>query len=227
MKHQSNIKKILFKYALMLLFFINTAYSQGLKSSHHDFSGASWNGNNYCEPCHTPHNANMNGANSPLWNHQLTNAVFETYTSPTLDGITGQPSGNTKLCLSCHDGTVAVDNHSGNTNGTKFTSFGNLTSNLKNDHPVSIIYDTALAMADGGLHDPSTTPSGLGGTIEDDLLENNKLECTSCHDVHISRNTQGCIGCHNIHANGGMVTKTLSLWKSNDKSALCLTCHKK
>ncbi|WP_456377903.1 cytochrome c3 family protein [Lutibacter sp.] len=203
-------------------------FSQGLKSSHHDFSGASWSGNNYCKPCHTPHNATLNGANSPLWNHQLTNAVFETYTSFTLDGITGQPSGNTKLCLSCHDGTVAIDSHSGITNGTLFTSFGNLSSNLKNDHPISIIYDTALALTDGELHDPSTTPSGLGGTIKDDLLDtNNKLECTSCHDVHISRNTQGCIGCHNIHANGSIVTKTLSLWKDNDKSALCLTCHKK
>ena len=228
MKYQPNIKIIIVKNILvLLLLFINTAYSQGLKSSHHDFSGASWSGNNYCKPCHTPHNANMNEPNSPLWNHQLTNAVFEMYSSPTLDGISGQPTGKTKLCLSCHDGTVAVDNHSGNTNGTKFTSFGNLTSDLKNDHPISITYDTALALADGRLYDPSTTLSGLGSTIKDDLLENNKLECTSCHDVHISRNTQGCIGCHNIHANGGMVTKTLSLWKSNDGSALCFTCHKK
>ncbi len=219
------IKKSIF--TVLLLLFCSIIFGQGLRSSHHDFSGASWSGNEYCKPCHTPHNANLEVPNSPLWNHQVTSSVFEMYTSPTLDGILGQPTGKTKLCLSCHDGTVAVDNHSGFKGGTTFVNLGNISTNLRNDHPVSLIYDSALAAVDGDLYDPSTTPSGLGSTIEEDLLENGRLECTSCHDVHISRNTQGCIGCHQIQAGGGMVTKTLSLWKSNDGSALCLTCHKK
>ena len=29
--------------------------------------------------------------------------------------------------------------------------------------------------------------------------------CTSCHDVHIARNTQGCSGCHSAH--GGPLTR--------------------
>lgn len=219
------IKSTAFTVLLLLLYSIT--FGQGLRDSHHDFSGVSWSGNEYCKPCHTPHNANMEVPTSPLWNHQITNAAFEMYASPTLDGIFGQPTGKTKLCLSCHDGTVAVENHSGSTDGTRFVGFGNVTTDLRNDHPISLIYDSALASADSELHDPSTTPSGLGGTIEEDLLENDRLECTSCHDVHISRNTQGCIGCHQIHTGGEMITKTLSLWKSNDNSALCLTCHKK
>ncbi|MDP2364722.1 MAG: cytochrome c3 family protein, partial [Ignavibacteria bacterium] len=81
------------------------------------------------------------------------------------------------------------------------------------------------AVADGKLNDPSITPSGLGGTIEDDLLgEGGMLSCTTCHDVHVSRNTQGCIGCHSVHP---FVTRTLSLRIPNEGSQLCLTCHNK
>ncbi len=201
-------------------------FSQGLSNSHHDFSGASWSGNEACRPCHTPHNANMEVPGSPLWNHQLTNASFQVYASSTLNSSPGQPTGNSKLCLSCHDGTVSVENYNGNTNGTYYTTFGNLTTDLRHNHPISFAYNSALASIDNGLHDPSSTPSGLGSTIEEDLLQEGRVECTSCHDVHIGRNTQGCIGCHNIHS-GNMTTTTLSLWKSNEDSALCLTCHNK
>ena len=196
-----------------------------IKDSHHDFIGAAWSGNRACRPCHTPHYANMEVPNSPLWNHQNTVATFQIYTSETMDGTIGQPTGKTKLCLSCHDGTVAIENHGGFTGGTRYATFGNLGTNLNNDHPLSFTYDTQLSQVDGGLHDPSTTSSGLGGTIAEDLLDNGKLSCISCHDVHISRNTEGCTGCHFVH--GGMITRTLSLKIPNENSELCLTCHDK
>jgi len=199
-------------------------YLIDIKDSHHDFSGAAWSGNKVCLPCHTPHNANMEVFDSPLWNHQNTVATFQIYSSETMDGVPGQPTGKTKLCLSCHDGTVAIDNHGGFTGGTRYATFGNLGVNLKNDHPLSFTYDTQLSQVDGGLYDPSTTPSGLGGTIEENLLDNGKLSCISCHDVHISRNTQGCSGCHQLHP---MVTTDLSLKIPMEGSELCLTCHKK
>ncbi len=198
-----------------------------IKDSHHDFSGASWSNGEICLPCHAPHNANMDVPDAPLWNHQTTQATFQVYQSSTLDAAPGQPNGKSKLCLSCHDGTVAIENHSGYTNGTQYASFGNLTTDLRNDHPISFVYDAQLAQKDGELNDPTTTPSGLGGTIEQDLLFNGYLECSSCHDVHVSRNTQGCTGCHDMHGSNGVVTKTLSLRISNDGSQLCLTCHKK
>lgn len=202
-----NINNIIF--IVLLLLFYGTANSQGLKLSHHDFSGASWSGNEYCKPCHTPHNANMEVPNSPLWNHEATTAIFLMYTSPTINGISGQPTGKTKLCLSCHDGTVAIENHSGNTNGTSFVNASNLTSNLTDDHPISFVYNTALATMDDELYDPSSALSGLGGTIEQDLLENKRMECTSCHDVHISRNTQGCTGCHQMDFSTGCLLQKL------------------
>ena len=65
-----------------------------------------------CVFCHTPHGATaVPGA--PLWNRQLSGATYTTYTSSSLDavGVAGQldqPAGSSRLCLSCHDGTLAI-----------------------------------------------------------------------------------------------------------------------
>ena len=209
------------------LFYIlsSTLLKADIKNSHHDFSGASWSEGEICKPCHIPHNANTEVNDSPLWNHELSTATYNVYTSSTLDAFPGQPSGKSKLCLSCHDGTVAIENHSGNTGGTRYAGFGNVGTSLTDDHPISFVYDSDLATRDGGLYDPSITMSGLGGTIAEDLLDKGKnLECSTCHDVHVARNTQGCSGCHFVH---GQTTRTLSLRIDNQGSALCLTCHKK
>jgi len=59
-----------------------------------------------CVFCHTPHNATPS---SPLWNKDIQPQVYTVYTSPTLRaGPLPQPTGPTKLCLSCHDGTIAM-----------------------------------------------------------------------------------------------------------------------
>lgn len=210
----------------MLVIIPFSVQAQGLRNSHHDFVNASWSGGEYCKPCHTPHNANQDVPDSPLWNHQVTVASFQVYSSPTMNSFPGQPTGDSKLCLSCHDGTVAIENHGGYTGGTTYATFGNLSTDLQNDHPISFTYNTALANTDHGLHDPSTTLSGLGGTIAEDLLQNGILQCTSCHDVHLGRNLNGCSSCHTVGP-GGMITNSVSLWKSNAGSSLCLTCHNK
>ncbi len=197
----------------------------GIEDSHHDFGSASWSNGEICRPCHIPHNANTDVQDSPLWNHELSVATYNVYSSSTLNSFPGQPSGKSKLCLSCHDGTVALENHSGNTGGTRYIGVGNVGTNLMDDHPISFIYDADLASRDGQLNDPTSTITSLGGTIAEDLLDNGRnLECSSCHDVHVARNTQGCSGCHFVH---GQTTRTLSIRIDNAGSALCLTCHKK
>lgn len=198
----------------------------GIKNSHHDFSGASWSNGEICRPCHVPHNAITDEPNSPLWSHTLSQATYSIYTSTSLNSVPDQPSGKSKLCLSCHDGTLTLGDHvGGSTYGSKLISpnFSQGTV-LADDHPISFTYDQSLANTDGELYDPSSTMSGLGGTIAEDLLDNGRMECSSCHDPHISRNTQGCSGCHWVH---GQTTKTLSLRIDNTASAFCLTCHKK
>lgn len=204
-----------FNVFLILSIFLITAqfgYSQTIVGSGHDFKAKSWNTTSeVCIVCHTPHNANTTVADAPLWNHQLSATVnYTMYTSGTMQSVAGQPDGSSKLCLSCHDGTVAMENFGGKTNGTNFMTGGPvLGTSLSNDHPISITYDAALATADGGLNNPTTALSGLGGTIAANMLVSNKMQCSSCHDVH----------------NAAGVTHLLL--KSNAGSALCLTCHKK
>ncbi len=203
-----------------------------VKGTHHDFSDVSSTNGELCIICHTPHNANGTVPQSPLWNHDVTSNVFILYSSSTLDAVPNQPTGNTRLCLSCHDGTIAWDAFGGNT-GTQYIrtqTSRNVPIRIGNDlsdhHPVAIVYDSALAARDSGLYDPAVTPSGLGGTISTDLLNNGVLECSSCHDVHVPRGTGSCTDCHDFSYPSYYIN-TKSLFKSNVGSALCFTCHKK
>jgi len=206
---------------LGLLLAAGLAGAQGtIVGSAHDFSGDGWNASGeICLPCHTPHNAYTfagagGGTNQlvPLWNHTATTSSFTVYTSPsgTLNATdVGQPAGVSKACLSCHDGSVALDSFGGATGTTTISGGALLGTDLSNDHPVTFTYNTALATADGELHNPSAVASGLGSTIANDMLFNDKMECASCHDPH---NTPGLASL---------------LLKSNAASALCLTCHNK
>jgi len=200
-----------FPILLLLTILISILFPQSIRNSAHDFSGAAWNlSQDLCNVCHARHNASTSGIQAPLWNHSLSNSSYTVYNSPTLNAVVGQPDGDSKLCLSCHDGTVAIDNYGGNTNGNYYISgLAEIGTDLSDDHPISFVYDGALSQQDGHLADPSIASSGLGGTIETDLLKNRKMQCTSCHDVHNTRGYKGL------------------LVKSNNRSALCLTCHYK
>jgi len=201
-------------------------------NTHHDFSTSGWTNGETCIICHTPHNANTTVPQSQLWNHDVTNNSFTLYSSPTMNATTVQPTGITRLCLSCHDGTVALDSFGGTTGGEYIRDQTSrnvpikIGSALNMHHPVTIRYDGALASQDPGLNNPDTTPSGLGGTISSDLLSGGMLECSSCHDVHVPRGSGNCTDCHDF-SYPSYYLNTKSLVKSNVGSALCLTCHKK
>jgi predicted CXXCH cytochrome family protein len=198
--------------AVVVALNIPTPELQGeITGSAHDFTNENWSDSQICLPCHTPHGADTSVSDSPLWNHQNSTATYTLYSSATLDATPGQPTGRSALCLSCHDGTVALDSFGGNT-GSEFLSAAEdayIGTNLSDDHPVSFTFNTALATTDGTLHDPATATTGLGGTIANDFLFGGSLECASCHDVH------------NTYDNDGL------LLVSNTGSALCLTCHDK
>ena len=190
-----------------------------LSGSAHDFSTLNWSGGKICIACHTTHNSNTTVADAPLWNHKLTTTTYTLYTSPTFKGTATQPGGNSKLCLSCHDGTVAIDSFGGTTGTTMIKPENNLGTSLKDDHPIGFTYDTALANLDGSLFDPATKSVTIGsspsktGTISAMMLFNGKMECSSCHDVH------------NTFAVGGSGTGMVKMSQSG--SALCRACHNK
>jgi len=221
-RKEENMKKFLVLFlALMLVAGFSTASFAVISGSVHDFSTNPNTFGQICVVCHAPHNV-ATPVIPPLWNHEVTTATYIVYDSPTLDaGPLGQPSGSTLLCLSCHDGTVAVDSFGGAT-GTQFISGpSNLGTDLSNDHPISFTYDTALATTDGGLWDPSGTTVTIGsggftrtGTIQEVMLQADQLQCASCHDVH------------NDFVAGGIGGDPLLLI-SKSSSKICLTCHNK
>lgn len=167
------------------------ARGQGVSGSMHDFTAATGPNTTYqfagslCETCHTPHGG-ATGLAAPLWNHEVTAATFTTYSSSTLNATVGQPAGVSRLCLSCHDGTVAVDSYGGVTGTTAIpnTDPHYLGTDLSNDHPVSFTYDAALVTADGGLVSPL---SATQATAELPLYTG-QLQCGTCHNPHGTAN---------------------------------------
>ena len=201
-------KKLAGLMAIASLFLAGSAFAQ-ISGTAHNLSGLANTGGEICIVCHTPHNADISVADAPLWNHLVTTQTFIPYGSATLTATdVAQPDGISKLCLSCHDGTTAVDAFGGNTGTSTIGPGGDVGLDLSDDHPISFAYTTALATTDGGLENPSVQTSGLGGTITEDLLFSNQLECGSCHDVH-----------------DNSLPPFLRL--DNGSSALCLTCHAK
>ena len=128
-----------------------------------------------CDGCHTPHHATAGTV--PLWNGHETALTFTVYGSASLNATVGQPDGSAKLCLACHDGSNTFTTHIGSGSGANFGT------DLSGTHPISFVYNGALATADGGLKQP-TDLSSLGGTIAEDMLFADKMQCVSCHDIH-------------------------------------------
>ncbi len=202
----------------------STANAGTIVNTAHDLSASGWSGGEICVVCHTPHNADTSVTEAPLWNHAVTASTFTMYSTGTLDATQdGQPTGTSKLCLSCHDGVTAIDSFGGNVGNTVMSGAAAIGSDgLSNDHPISITYDTALSVTDPGLHDPVTQPVTIGlngdktrtGTIASLMLSGGKVQCTSCHDVH-----------NNFVGNGTNDQPFLKVSKAG--SAICLTCHNK
>ena len=192
--------------ALVMVFALATSVSAQISGTAHDFSGQAWNtGGEICQVCHTPHNANTAVTSSgPLWNHDVSGATFGAYTGYDMQASPGQPTGTSLLCLSCHDGTVALDSFGGAT-GTNFIAPpDSLGIDLSDDHPVGFAYTAAANELQ------ATTFTGGSGLTVSDILASGNVECSSCHDVHDG---------------AGLGATGYLLQVANTASQLCLTCH--
>jgi hypothetical protein len=181
-----------------------------------------------CVACHAPHNTNT-ATTTPLWNRASTSTTYTAYSSNTIAASRGLvPGDSSKLCLSCHDGSVAIDNFlgtGGNPSSTnKITTSRNLYKDgtLNNDHPIGVLYtDTSH---DSSYNKPTTTTVVLGETgtntktvkVADLLSSEGKVECASCHDVH---NTF-------VVSLPGML-KVSNLASAPATKQLCAACHNK
>lgn len=202
----------------------NTAQS-GITGSKHDFGQFGWAKNQTCLPCHTPHNAIVRDTQgvlvaAPLWNHTLSTATYTLYVDPTTgQNVTGQVDTNSRLCLSCHDGTVAVDSFGGGA-GTQQLTGGLIGTDLSNDHPIgeaaiwptpnpSYLVDPALRAAAGIM--PLRKLADGRDTVG----------CTSCHEPHNRKNQN-----HMLWVNNAGPATTVD-GRPVSGSLLCQNCHKK
>ena len=178
--------------------------AQSIVGSDHDFSSRAWSTGEICLPCHTPHNADLTVR--PLWNHDLSQASYDVYTSPTMDVTVGQPGTASKLCLSCHDGTVAVDAYGG-AGGTEYVPAGaSMGTDLRDDHPIGIAWQHQTETPScNNCHNVK----GPGLFVSVLPFPGGKVECTSCHNPH-----NGAGYAH-------FLRKTMS------GSELCFHCHAK
>ncbi len=205
--------------------------ANGITNSPHDFSSSSWNfRSELCRVCHVPHDHGRDtGLIGLLWNHALSEATYEMYSSDTLEGAQdAAPTGISKMCLGCHDGTVALDAFDKQVAFTTGTFLGDLEEDyvvpqltvngdldLSATHPISIVYDENAPASD---LNPKTATMGTSGTI-DDVLENGKVQCHSCHDVHDSAG-EAKAGTH-------LLREAQTTAQGGNPSGLCLTCHNK
>lgn len=186
-----------------------------------------------CVFCHTPHGASATGGafKAPIWNrnldyqatanYQLYDQVWSFSFEGTLNDAAGRkPTGYSRLCLSCHDGTVALGNllnapGSGGYQG-RVTMTGNLGPgstippgsgdltgdtrrlglDLRNDHPISFKFDQALLLQDQELVNPGPalqSPARVG-----DPTPLSPIRLYPGNDPNTYDSVQ-CTSCHNPH----------------------------
>lgn len=183
-----------------------------------------------CVFCHTPHGGQAT-ADGPIWNRQLSGATYTPYSSTSIEAIDlGQPGGSSRLCLSCHDGTmavgavnvlrgtstdrnpytpevemsgVAVDGGMAVGEGVATGYTRRLGTDLTNDHPISLTYDATLAINDGEMRDPSDpTHSPTVST---------RVAGTTAPLIPLENGQVQCASCHDPHIRDGDPTNTVSI----------------
>jgi predicted CXXCH cytochrome family protein len=171
-----------------------------------------------CLYCHAPHSGieGSNGVNgTPLWSQKLSSVQsYQMYTSTTMVNKTSAspPLGsNSTLCLSCHDGTVALGTLTPygqvSMSGTLAGTPADLTTNLQSTHPFNFI--TPLQPASDLWPSLSASPPTTQDTTGVVQLMNGNVECGSCHNPHVQ----------NIDSSSDFLVI------DNSQSALCLACH--
>jgi hypothetical protein len=165
-----------------------------------------------CVFCHTPHNATPR---TPLWNKAIQPVTYVLYESVTLRAPLQQPYGPTRLCLSCHDGTVALGAVLQPSTGVAMTAVtipqgraSFIGTFLRGDHPVAFSYLDSLSNPEINPTMPPSLP----------LYGRGAVHCTTCHDPHEDKYKYP-------DKNGFLTGKFLRV--DNRYSAMCTVCHLK
>jgi hypothetical protein len=212
-----------------------------------------------CAFCHTPHHAlSSPSANyAPLWSHNFTAMVNPTpYASATFDagnaGTVDPLYGPSRLCMSCHDGVVAPDQHYGNLfAGTAPTGrfandgFGDIAigknADFSNDHPIGFKIADSIATDTGIFATIATTKTwtkaGVVNPAAGRLISlgfytpsgstDQYMTCATCHDVHNKDNVPNNAANQLDAAHADSVQGNYFVYAPQSGSQLCTSCHDK
>ena len=235
----------------------------GIIGSPHDFSQRGWalsgvnpaDPNTVCSVCHVPHHASS--TYGPLWGHDpMSGGTWQMYANGVSPGanVKGgaaavtQPNPSSLACLSCHDGSIAVNAYGSaaapnRTAGSEIITNGAAISersqNLTHSHPISFNYQALYGFGPGQdkwiwpYGTPVLTPSsgsftpGNDMSIKGFLLDaQGNVECNSCHDVHNQEGSPYDIANnpHLVKINGTAPNSVNGLATG---SLLCRSCHNK
>lgn len=195
--------------AALLVAFVSVSANAGIVGSAHDFSSYGWSKNQICLPCHAPHQAlgTENYKAGILWNHELTKQTkglkFDLYSSSRVEaGHTDLDTGSI-LCMSCHDGTVALDSFGGNLNGGQIIGGKYLkgaNGDLTGSHPVGTeaVYRTNN---DGQLSTSTSFADPKELSANGYRVSLRKIAGTTDPITNVTAYTYvvGCGTCHNPH----------------------------
>jgi len=229
-----------------------------IAGSKHDFSAQAWSDNQICKPCHTPHNADVS-ITGRIWAHTMSTATYKYHggsvtndKSTSGDAATGSLAqsdldGASRLCLSCHDGTVALDSFKGKDGGSTGKSISDLAANgglydpnigggsvggnsadLSNDHPVGYkaMYKESSGSSGHFYYKPLSNLTGLKLANSPTAVPAGTKDQSGADVAYTVWPSVSCVSCHDVH-NGSAPSERGLLRKSNAGSALCLTCHNK
>jgi predicted CXXCH cytochrome family protein len=189
----------------------------------HNFTGSLWGGGEICKPCHTPHFADETVGF--LWAHELSGLSYSLYDGSTTNaGGTDMLDVHSRLCLSCHDGSVALNSYHNGNGQDFFISDANKVGgegNLADDHPIGTATgpDGYPLGGNGDFNAATQSGSGYWGFGAGSFPEVPLIPFDpGSGEVQVV----SCSTCHNPHGVTG-VAKLLR--KDNGASDLCLTCH--
>lgn len=235
-KH-GTIKFFILNFTVFILFLIPILALAGISTTKHNLSVSgpgpvkAVSETQICIFCHTPHNAYPS---SPLWNHDPSSAVsYTSYWSPSLKAYPSQAEappidGFSKLCLGCHDGTVAlgaVRTKRGRGGEIRMVTIpgvvesgrlrpkarGHIGTDLSGGHPISFRFDESLKTRRQA--DPDLMPLRWPITDPDVKLHTTQggygVQCTSCHDPHLDR----------------YPGSAPPFWRKPTYDEVCMVCH--
>jgi len=192
----------------------------------HNLDAEKRSGNEVCAFCHTP---NRNDAATPGWRQGNMSVTFDTYDTASRTGRIEVREGVSFACLTCHDGTQAMDVAPDLVLTSAASGRMPATPRIDHEHPVGVVYGGFRGRLQGYATETLESeiidgrrswwieiePTANGIRDKSDIIlygrdvrgeEQPHVECPTCHDPHANANSR-------------------FLRAPNDGSAICYACH--